>query len=140
MTHRGMTRPTVLFDRSFLEVLVDHDHAQNADARTCYARLIDDFQAHRIRLRARLDHLTDVDRQRHAALFAPIEVIHVARQYRRQAVRLAVRLGDDYEPDLAVTLVVMRRESIDRIATYHPFFDTLDVTVECRSSVDHDSN
>jgi len=135
-----MTPPTVLLDRSFLEVLVDRDHVQNPGTRQCYARLVDDYEAHQIRLRARADHLTDVDRQRHAALLAPVEVIHVARQYRRQAVRLAVRLGDDYEPDLAVTLVVMRRESIERIATHHPYFDALDVTVECRSTVGHDSN
>jgi hypothetical protein len=135
-----MTPPTVLLDRSFLEVLVDRDHALHAETRACFERLVDEYQAHQIRLRARLDHLTDVDRKRHAELFAPVEIIHVARQYRRQAVRLAVRLGDDYEPDLSVTLVVMRRESIDRIATYHPYFDTLDVTVECRSTVDHDSN
>jgi hypothetical protein len=136
----SMTPPTVLLDRSFLEALVDRDHTQHAETRACYERLVDDYQAHHIRVRARLDHLIDVDRKRHAELFAPVEVIHVARQYRRQAVRLAGRLGDDYEPDLAVTLVVMRRESIERIATYHPYFDTLDVTVECRSPVAHDSN
>jgi hypothetical protein len=58
---------------------------------------------------------------------APVESISVARQFRRQA----SRLGDGYEPDLAVTLVVMRRESIDRIATLDAFFDTIDdVSVE----------
>ena len=50
----------------------------------------------------------------------------MARQFRRQAERLDV----DCSTDLAMTLVVMRRESIDRIATFDPFFETIDVTVE----------
>ena len=77
-------------------------------------------------MRARADHLAAIDRTTVGELLAPVETIHVARQYRRQA----HRLDGGYEPDVAVTMVVMRRESIDRIATFLPFFHTIDVTVE----------
>jgi hypothetical protein len=125
-----MTPPTVLLDRSFLATLVDHDHAEHDRVAQQYSALLDAYEDHEIRLRAREDHLADMGAEQHAELLAPIEAIHVASQFRRQAARLASRLGQAYEPDLAVTLVVMRRESIDRIATLEPFFDTIDVTVE----------
>jgi predicted nucleic acid-binding protein len=121
-----MTPPTVLLDRSFLEALTDPELDGHSYACSCYARLLDEYEANRIRVRARSDHLVDIDRQQHRDLLAPIETIHVARQFRRQA----RRLGDVYSPDLAVTLVVMRRESIERIATFDPFFDTIEITLE----------
>jgi predicted nucleic acid-binding protein len=121
-----MTPPTVLLDRSFLEALIDSSHEAHAAARACYERLVNGYERHEHRLRARNDHLASVDRPTHADLLAPVEAIHVVKQYRRQA----ERLGSDLEPDVAVTLVVMRRERIERIATLDPFFDTLDVTVE----------
>jgi hypothetical protein len=125
-----MTPPTVLLDRSFLAVLVDPQHADHDRVAQQYSMLLDAYEDHEIRLRARADHLLDVGAEQHGDLFAPIESIHVAGQFHRQAARLAPRLGDSYEPDLALTLVIMRRESIDRIATFEPFFDTLEVTVE----------
>jgi predicted nucleic acid-binding protein len=122
-----MTPPTVLLDRPFLEALADPADPLHAEAAACYAQLVDQYEAEEIRLRAREDHLAAIDRAAHGDLVAPVESISVARQFRRQA----LRLGDGYEPDLAVTLVVMRRESIDRIATFDSYFDTLDdVTVE----------
>jgi hypothetical protein len=121
-----MTPPTVLLDRTFLDALVDPGHDAHPGARACYSRLLDEYEANRVRLRARSDVLHDVDRDAHHDLLAPVESISVANQFRRQA----ARLGDAYDPDVAVTLVVMRRESIDRIASFHPFFDTIDVVVE----------
>jgi hypothetical protein len=121
-----MTPPTVLLDRSFLEALIDAEHEHHAIARDSYERLLDEYEANRIRVRARADHLATVDGATSGEVLAPVETIHVARQYRRQAHRLA----GGYEPDVAVTMVVMRRESIDRIATFLPFFHTIDVTVE----------
>lgn len=121
-----MTPATVLLDQSFLEALLDDESPDHATAGECYARLLDEYERFQIRLRARADHLAAVDRRKYAQLLAPVETIHVARQFRRQA----ARLGDAYSPDLAVTLVVMRRETIERIATFHTFFDGVDVGVE----------
>lgn len=121
-----MTPPTVLLDQSFLEALIDAEIEHHHVARQRYQRLIDQYEANAIRLRARRDHLTALDRQRHRDLLAPIEPIHVAGQFRRQA----RRLGNGHPHDLALTLVVMRRESIGRIATFEPFFDSVEVIVE----------
>ncbi|MCU1360007.1 MAG: hypothetical protein JWN99_1296 [Ilumatobacteraceae bacterium] len=123
-----MTPPTVLLDQSFLQALIDPDIEHHEIARQCYTKLLDEYEPNGIRLRARADHLVDVDRTQHVDLLAPIEAISVARQFRRQA----QRLHGQYPPDLAVTLVVMRRESIQRIATFNEFFDSIDVTVETR--------
>jgi predicted nucleic acid-binding protein len=121
-----MTPPSVLLDLGFLHALAHLDDDQHQAASDCYTRLLDQYETNAIRLRARADHLAAVNRKQHAELLAPIEAIHVARQYRRQA----ARLHQTYPPDLAVTLVVMRRESIARIATFDQFFGTIDVTVE----------
>jgi predicted nucleic acid-binding protein len=120
-----VTPPTVLLDSTFLAALVESDSPDRSDARVCYARLLADYEANRIRLRARSDHLAATDLSRHSDLLAPIETIHVAQQFVRQA----LRLGDAVPPDVAVTLVVMRRESIERVATFDAWFDTIDVTV-----------
>ena len=61
-------------------------------------------------------------------LFAPVERISVAAQHRRAAARL--RLPVPVSADVAVTLVVMRREGIRRIATLDPTFDAFDVHLE----------
>jgi predicted nucleic acid-binding protein len=121
-----VTPPTVLLDQPFLEALIDPAFDNHAAARHCYQRLLDEYEPNKIRLRARADHLAAVDRQHHRDLLAPVETIHVARQFRRQA----ERLDGDYSPDVAITLVVMRRESIERIATFNEVFDTIEVTVE----------
>jgi predicted nucleic acid-binding protein len=121
-----MTPPTVLLDRSFLDALVDPTAGDHIAARRCYARLLPQYVSNTIRLRARRDHLRVAAGPDQADLVAPIEPIHLVGQYRRQA----TRLGEPYSPDLALTLVVMRRESIDRIATFDPFFDSIDVIVE----------
>ena len=126
-----MTPQSVLCDLGFLHALVHPDDDRHPSARGCYTRLLDQYEVNAVRLRARADHLADVKRGHHADLLAPVEPIHVARQYRRQA----ARLHQTYPPDLALTLVVMRRESIHRIATFDPFFNSIEVTVEVASGV-----
>lgn len=121
-----MTPPSVLLDLGFLHALIHPDDDQHQSARDCYSQLLDRYEANSIRLRAQADHLAGMQHKQYADLLAPVETIHVARQYRRQA----ARLHQTYPPDLAVTLVIMRRESIHRIATFDPFFSTIDVTVE----------
>lgn len=118
-----MTPATVLLDRSFLEALADPGHADHADVVSRYRALLDDYERGDIRLRARHDHLADLDGA--DDIVAPIERIHVAAQFRRQAGRLELAVAVD--DDIAVTLVVMRRESIDRIASLDPWFDQVRV-------------
>lgn len=121
-----MTPPTVLLDRSFLTALVDATHERAAEASERYAHLVTRYRDHEIRLRARHDHLDALDvldAEVRRTLLAPVERISVARQFRRQAARL--ELPFEVDPDVAVTLVVMRRESIDRIATFDDAFEQI---------------
>jgi predicted nucleic acid-binding protein len=118
-----MTPPTVLLDRSFLAALVDPAHEHAAEATERYAELVGRYWDHEIRLRARHDHLGEVSPELRRTLLAPVERISVARQFRRQAARLD--LPFEVDPDVAVTLVVMRRETIDRIATFDETFERI---------------
>lgn len=126
-----MTPPTVLLDESFLRALVNPAHADAVEAHRRYDVLVDRFVQHEIRLRSREDHLGLVDPGARASLLAPVEPIHVSRQFHRQAARLELpedlaALADD---DARVTLVVMRRERIEQVASFHPAFDALAVTL-----------
>lgn len=118
-----MTPPTVLLDRSFLAALVDASHERTAEAGQRYTELVARYRDHEIRLRARHDHLAEIDPEVRRTLLAPVERISVARQFRRQAASL--ELPFDVDPDVTVTLVVMRRETIDRIATFDETFDLI---------------
>ena len=107
-----MTPPTVLLDESFLRALVDPDHADGLLAHRRYDVLVDRFGRHEVRLRSRHDHLGHVDPGARSSLLAPVESIHVSRQFHRQAERLELP-GDVaalVDHDARVTLVVMRRE------------------------------
>lgn len=118
-----MTPPTVLLDRSFLTALVDPTNERSIEAAERYAHLVGRYRDHEIRLRARHDHLAEFDDEVRRTLLAPVERISVARQFLRQAARLDLPFAVD--PDVAVTLVVMRRESIDRIATFDDTFEQI---------------
>jgi predicted nucleic acid-binding protein len=118
-----MTPPTVLLDRSFLIALADAGHERATEAGQRYTELVTRYRDHEIRLRARHDHLDEIDPEVRRTLLAPVERISVARQFRRQAARL--ELPFEVDPDVAVTLVVMRRETIDRIATFDETFDLI---------------
>ena len=122
-----MTPPSVLLDDSFLAVLADPtDHRFTAVA-GCYSELLDQYERNEIRIRARADHLAVVPRDLRRTLFSPIESIHVADQFRRAAARLSAPV--EIDPEMAVSLVVMRREGITRVATLDRRFDVVDVTV-----------
>jgi predicted nucleic acid-binding protein len=114
-----VTPPSVLVDATFLEALTNPASASGAVARETYASLIDAYERHELRLRSRADHLQPFSADRRT-LFAPIETMSVARQYVRAAedVRRSLGVGGD----AAITLVMMKRERIRRIATFDPVF------------------
>lgn len=121
------TPPTVLLDRSFIAALTDRTHPEHGRIAACYTDLLVEYERHRIRLRARADLFDRSD-----PLFAPVERIHVAAQHRRAALRLLEQLGIEafsVDEDHAITLVLMRREQITRLATIDPAFDDFDLTL-----------
>ena len=127
-----MTPPTVLLDGSFLDALADQDHEWHAVAEDIYRSLLDAYQRHEVRVRARTDHLRRHSQVRRT-LFAPVDTISVARQYERAGAQL--ERTADVATDAAVTLVVMKREKIRRIATFDPTFsDFEDIGVVQRAT------
>lgn len=130
-----MTPPSLLVDWTFIEALVDPAHERRDDAHRQYHHLLHAYERHELRLRARHDHLDRAGERVggwHAApaaraLLAPVARIHVAGQHRRAATRLDLPFAVD--DDVAVTLVVLRRERITRIATFHPVFDAIDLGI-----------
>ena len=125
-----MTPPTVLLERSFLCAVADPAHRDAQLAAAAYRELLACYERNEVRLRARADHLSAVDSAAPdicLSLFAPVETIHVAGQHHRAARRLELPIPVD--PDVAVTLVVLRREGITAVATLDPVLAAFDVTV-----------
>jgi hypothetical protein len=109
----GMNPPSVLLDLSFLTAVADTEDANHDEAVAIYRTLIDDFLAQRHLLVARADHLGAIDK---ADLFAPIDKLHIARQHRNAADEL--RRNTPVDPDLALTLVLIHRMKVRRVATF----------------------
>lgn len=125
-----LTPPTVLLDLSFLQALSTPAHVHHDLASREYAELLERYRRYERRLRVRDDHLDLVvgtDQLLRRGLFAPCESIHVAAQHHRGAKRL--HLPVDVSHDTAVTLVVLRREHIDEIATFEPAMRSFDLVV-----------
>ncbi len=120
-----MTPPTVLLDQTFLAALVDPAHESAADVVAAYRELVEEYVANVVRLRARRDHLAAIAPELRRTLLSPVQGISVAHQFRRAAQRLVLPV--EMDEDERVTLVVMRRERIDRIATLCPAFAALEV-------------
>jgi hypothetical protein len=122
-----MTPPTVLVERTFLHALTTPDHDRRDEVLAHYLELVAGYERHELRLRARHDHLSGHHPDVRRRLLAPIEPIHVAAQFRRQAARLEVppTIAEHVDDDVAVTLVVLRRERIGRVASLLPVFDHL---------------
>jgi hypothetical protein len=124
---KRLTPPTVLLERSFLEALADPTHPHSERASGAYRSLVERSRRHERRLRARADHLTDVapTHEVRRTLFAPVESIHVAGQHHRAAARLELPIEVDH--DVALTLVVLRREHIAEVATFEPALTEFDL-------------
>jgi predicted nucleic acid-binding protein len=119
-----MNPPSTLLDRSFLSALVDADDDRHDEAVAIYRTLIDDFVAQRCLVVARADHLKALDSRE---VFAPIDKLHVARQHRTAAATLVERTG--VGPDEAITLVLIQRYRIRKLATFDVQMMTYDVDI-----------
>lgn len=107
--------PSLLLDHSFLAAVADPGDEDHDEAVSVYRSLVEDFTAQRFVLVARADHLAAVA---NADLFAPIDKLHVARQHRNAAADLVGRTGVDV--DVAITLVLIHRSKVRRVATFDP--------------------
>jgi predicted nucleic acid-binding protein len=107
-----MNPPSVLLDRTFLAAVADHADTNHDEAVATFRVLVDDFVEQRRLLVARTDHLTAVD---NPDLFAPVDKLHVARQHLYAAANLR---GEQLDPDLAITIVLIHRHRIRTVASF----------------------
>ena len=126
-----MSPPSYLLDLSYLIALADSADVNHDDAEAMYRSLLDDFVEQRCLLVARADHLEVVA---NTDLFAAIDKLHVARQHRNAAAELVERTGVGL--DRAITLVLIRRCRIRRVASFDEGFARYDIDVITPSSID----
>ena len=119
-----MDPPSYLLDKSFLVALADVDDPHHDEAKESYRGLIDDFLAQRCLLVARADHLASVDSPQ---LFAAVDKLHVARQHRNAAKKMM--RASDVELDLAITLVLVRRYKLRKVASFDERLAGYDITL-----------
>ncbi len=119
-----MNPPSYLLDLSFLIALADSADLNHDDAEAIYRSLLDDFVEQRCLLVARADHLEVVA---NADLFAAIDKLHVARQHRNAAAEIAEKTGVDL--DRAITLVLIRRFRIRKVASFDESLARYDIEV-----------
>lgn len=119
-----MNPPSSLLDVTFLTAVADADDANHDEAVGLYRTMVDDFVEQRCLLVARSDHLAAVA---NPDLFAPVDKMHVARQHRNAADELVRNTGIDL--DVAITLVLVRRSKIRKVATFDERLTIYDIDV-----------
>jgi predicted nucleic acid-binding protein len=119
-----MNPPSILLDHTFLVAVADASDDNHDEAIAIYHMLIDDFVEQRCLLVARADHLTAVA---NPDLFASIDTLHVARQHRTAAADLVARTGTGI--DEAITLVLIHRNRIRRIASFDERLAAYDIEI-----------
>jgi predicted nucleic acid-binding protein len=129
-----MNPPSYLLDLSFLIALADSADVNHDDAEAIYRSLLDDFVEQRCLLVARADHLEVVA---NTDLFAAIDKLHVARQHRNAAAQIVEKTGVGL--DRAITLVLIRRCRIRKVASFDESLARYDIDVITPSSVDASS-
>ena len=115
----------VLLDASFVNSLLATDSPDHVDAVALYETLVDRYQSGVDRLFALSTVLGDLPKEFRRQALAPVLMARVAGQHRRAARKVT----GTATPDIALSLVMMRRERIHTVATAVSAFDDLDVTV-----------
>lgn len=124
-----MNPPQVLVECSAVQALCDPTSEHHARVATAYLALLDDFERDKLLLVAVGDHLRP-HRGAHSLTrrgpLAPIDTLHVGRQHRRVARRMAT--APDF--DTALTLVMCQRHKVARVLTINPYFTNSDLDVQ----------
>ncbi len=119
-----MTTRPVLLDGSFIAAVLDSDNPSHAAAVALYASLIDNYETGADRLFALSSVLADYPAAVRRGPLAPIITEWVAGQHRRAAAEIAAA-----SPEVALTMVMLRRERFRAVATALPDFDRFDIEV-----------
>jgi hypothetical protein len=121
-----MDPPKVLLETSFLRALCDPGSEAHADATATYLELVEQYEAERVLLVAVSDHLREFRPRGRQGPLAPVDLLHVGFQHRRVA-RRTIALTPSVPPDHALTLVMLERHRVRRVATLDPFFQAYDL-------------
>jgi len=115
---------SILLDGGFVAAITDDTNPLHDPVIAMYATLIDQYQQGGVRLFAPSTVLMSYDRFVRRGALAPIETTWVARQHRNAAAAI-----DAPSSDIALALVLMRRERFSAIATTLAFYDEFDIEV-----------
>jgi predicted nucleic acid-binding protein len=117
--------PSVLLDPTFIAALTNHDEPFHAEAVATYADLLDRYEREEVLLMATTDSLAELHVNVRKSLFAPVQELHLAEQYRNASLDVSEPFGED--PDFATLLVAVHRERVRCVATFDPRFDGLQI-------------
>ncbi len=115
--------PSVLLDPTFIAALTNHDEPFHAEAVAAYVDLLDRYEREEVLLMATTDSLAELHVNVRKSLFAPVQELHLAEQYRNASLDVAEPFAKD--PDFATLLVALQREKVRCVATFDPRFDGL---------------
>jgi len=115
----------VLLDDTFVNALLATDAAEHAAACALYRQLVDNYERGVDRLFALSTVLGDVPREFRRNALGPVETVHVAAQHRSAAREVAAPIA----PRAALSMVMLRRERMNAVATATHEFDPLEIEV-----------
>jgi predicted nucleic acid-binding protein len=117
--------PTVLLDQTFIEALTNLDEPYHKEAVAEYSELLDRYEREEVLLVATSDSLDTIHVNVRKSLFAPVQELQLAEQYRDASLEVAGVNAED--PDFATLLIALHREKVDCVATFDPRFDALQI-------------
>jgi hypothetical protein len=121
-----MDPPKVLLETSFLRALCDPAADDYAAATATYLELVELYEAEHVLLVAVSDHLRAFRPRGRQGALAPVDPLHVGFQHRRVA-RRAVAQTPSIPLAHALTLVMLERHRVRRVATLDPFFQAYEL-------------
>ena len=117
--------PTVLLDQTFIAALTNLDEPYHKEAVAEYSALLDRYEREEVLLVATSDALDMIHVNVRKSLFAPVQELELAEQYRNASLEVIGPSADD--PDFATLLVALHREQVSCVATFDPRFDALQI-------------
>ncbi len=121
---------SVLLDRGFITALLDPADRAHTASLGVYGALVESYQAGEDRLVALSTVLSQYPNGVRKGALAPVATTWVSRRHLAVATSI-----DSVRPELALTLVMLRREGIGAIATTLHDFERFDVEVLLATAV-----
>lgn len=121
-----MDPPKVLLETSFLRAICNPADEWHEPAAAAYLELVAQYEREEVLLVAVSDHLREFRPKGRQGPLAPVDNLAVGFQHRRVAHRLLER-SPSTPADHALTLVMLERHRVRRMATLDEFFTGFDL-------------